>query len=414
MPDPPGLFESGPQGRPERAKRLKLTAEEKEARALERALARAAKADEKDFGYALLRLPFLSPKDKAEIKVQIAARAEAEAEGSRKRQLHLAAAALIADMEAREREGRRLHSVLSQQIEAKTAERHALMAALAYSPEQEAEIWARYPDKEAIKETEYGPGKAMKRDYAALADARMDKIERCNAEIEAARQEQVEISHAYARPELKAGYAAMSAWIEAASAAAAQRKAEAEAAAWNENDPSPRKARPMRRQQARIFITPRQPAPEVVEAAAPAEAGEAAAFETPSWIDEGEREPVIWDEPETAAQETPQEPRGGQVELRRDRPKARLRLPRRRPRSQSPRNPSPRPRRKPNPSPIRRRGQNSLLAPLRTSSIGLTRRNAPRAPKTLRRSRRLCMRSRRSTPGRRCGSWRNGRTTRRD
>jgi hypothetical protein len=55
-----------------------------------------------------------------------------------------------------------------------------------------------------------------------------------------------------------------------------------------------------------------------VEAAAPAEAGEAAAFETPSWIDEGEREPVIWDEPETAAQETPQEPRGGQVETKTD------------------------------------------------------------------------------------------------
>jgi hypothetical protein len=82
--------------------------------------------------------------------------------------------------------------------------------------------------------------------------------------------------------------------------------------------PPPREARPVRRQQARIFITPRQPAPEVVEAAAPAEAGEAAAFETPSWIDEGEREPVIWDEPETAAQETPQEPQGGQVETKTD------------------------------------------------------------------------------------------------
>ena len=223
---------------------------------------------------------------------------------------HAITAALILDPQVREISGRRLHSEVGRRKAALIVERQAISKRGPSNSERTAEIEARFADNPQSWECKQACNQ-IGADYVF-------ELERRTIEINALDAEQVEISHAYARPELKAGYAAMLAWIEAASAAAAQRKAKAEAAAWNENDPPPREARPMHGQQARIFITPRQPAPEGRGSAAPAEAGETAAFETPSWIDDGGREPVIWDEPETAAQETPQEPQGGQVETKTD------------------------------------------------------------------------------------------------
>jgi hypothetical protein len=134
-----------------------------------------------------------------------------------------AAALAIADPEAREREGRRLHAVLRAKIEALTGERQALRQRPPFSAEQDAEVWARHRDQAEV--TVYGSSayKTCRRDYNELADIYMDQINGLSVAIESARQEQISVSHAYAHPHVLAGYAAIEPWIAAAQSQARRR-----------------------------------------------------------------------------------------------------------------------------------------------------------------------------------------------
>ena len=130
---------------------------------------------------------------------------------------HAITAALILDPQVREIEGRRLHAELGRRKAALIVERQAISERGPSNPERMAEIEARFADNPQSWECKQACNQ-IGADYVF-------GLERRTIEIDALDAEQIEISHAYARPELKAGYAAMSAWIEAASAAAAQRKA---------------------------------------------------------------------------------------------------------------------------------------------------------------------------------------------
>ena len=352
-----------------------------------------------------------SAEEKAERKA-----AEAGKDNAPSATPHAITVALMLDPAVREIEGRQLHAELGRRKAAPIVERQATLKRGPSNPERTAEIATRFADKPLSYE--------CKQACNQIGEDYVFGLERLRFEIDALDAEQIEISWAYARPEFKAGYIAMSAWVEAASAAAEakQQKAacgrmerettrrqgkRAPCAASKHGFSSRRDRRRPRswkrqRRQSRVRRQHSKRRLGSMRANASRSSGMRARNRRPG------------NEPRSPRTAKSKPRRTMRPCWRRDRPKARLRLPRRRPRSRSPTNPSPRPRRKPNPSPIRRRGQNLLSAPLRTSSIGLTRRNAPRAPKTPRRSRRLCMRSRPSTPRRRCGSWRNGRTTRRD
>ena len=167
---------------------------------------------------------------------------------------HAITAALILDPQVREIEGRRLHAELGRRKAALIVGRQATLKRGPSNPERTAEIATRFADNPLSYECKQACNQ-IGADY-------IFGLERLRFEIDALDAEQIEISWAYARPEFKAGYIAISAWVEAASAAAEAKRQKAAWAAWDEtNDPPPREARPMRRQQARFFITPRQPAP---------------------------------------------------------------------------------------------------------------------------------------------------------
>ena len=138
---------------------------------------------------------------------------------------HIAAAALILDPALREAEGRQRHAKLGEQKAALIAERLALLNRAPYDSETlGADLdWKQF--KIDWQENGYdGPYvKETNRVYREAGKAYVGECERLRLEIGALSAEQIEISHAYARPELKAGYAVIAPWIEAAEIEAKRR-----------------------------------------------------------------------------------------------------------------------------------------------------------------------------------------------
>lgn len=191
MVDQPESFEPGPGGRPERAKRPKLTAEEKEERALEREFARIDTPDKPD----------------AATKARVA-RAKA----------HSAAALAIVGPEAREREGRRLYAGFGEKKAALIQARQAMLDRPAYDA---AAIGARF-DRHRLR-TDPHAERELKRAYAEAGEHYAEELTRLKREIDALSAEQIDVSHAYASTATHEAYEARWPEIEAAEAEARRR-----------------------------------------------------------------------------------------------------------------------------------------------------------------------------------------------
>jgi hypothetical protein len=135
-----------------------------------------------------------------------------------------AAAQAIVDPEARELEGRRLYAGIGARKAKLIDQRQALLDHPVMSPEQDAALYDRYPDKEALNDYHSSAARAYRREQREFSDQRYATLAQLKLEIDALSTEQIEISHAYVRPETLAGFTAMAPWVVFASAA---REAEA-------------------------------------------------------------------------------------------------------------------------------------------------------------------------------------------
>ena len=129
------------------------------------------------------------------------------------------AAQAIADPEARELEGRWLCAGIAERKTKVIAERKALLERGPRNPERTAEIEARFADNPLSNECKQACNQIGK-DYIFGLESLKRRIDELSTE-------QIEISHAYVKPEKLAGFEAMRPWFEAAIPIIRRRRVEA-------------------------------------------------------------------------------------------------------------------------------------------------------------------------------------------